>query len=153
MSREPPREVTAVNYAGHWNRLRKGSRRGSTGTSGFANAHFWAYITYSSGKFEQTRGRKPLVCKYVCCGVEDFIGSGRRSRLKTTPSTIPEMTAAHVLWSDPHTALIIIPSTAQQIHQEQELMTARAKFNSLTPAAEREPRSPSIRAAAAAQTL
>lgn len=70
-------------------------------------------------------------------------------QLKNHPFSIPEMTAALVLWSNPHTALIIFPSTVQQIHQEQDLMTAKAKFNSLTPAAESAPRSPSIRAAAA----
>lgn len=87
ISREPPQEVPTVNYAGHWNRLLRGSSRGSTGTSGYANAHFGAYISYSHGKLEQMRGKKPLVCKSFCCGVKDFIEPGQSSSLKTTPST------------------------------------------------------------------
>lgn len=86
MSREPPQEVPTVNYAGHWNRLLWGSRRGSRGTSGYANAHRGASISYSHGKFEQMRGRKPLVCKSFCCGVKDFIKPGQSSSSKTTPS-------------------------------------------------------------------
>lgn len=65
----------------------------SFGAAGGAQRNLWLCKCSPWGlhlifpwKFEQMRGRKPLVCKSFCCGVKDFIKPGQSSSLKTTPS-------------------------------------------------------------------